>query len=166
MTRNPALLVLPGVNILVKDDTIFGKKLARASSSAIAVFKAFTTVAAASLTLFELLSARLSNVTRTASPNAGMLLVAVRASLPDLVRKTPVRSSPMHLKASACSSSDVAAMPLSADEGLARKVNKIRSCPDRAGSRPPPQPERKSVDIHSRLTSSARTGTCRDSLRT
>ena len=166
MTRKPALLLLPGVRILVREETILGKKLARASSSAIALVKAFSAVTAWDLTAFEPLSVRLSSMTRTASPSAGIFGVAVKACLPLLVLDASVTSSAMHLKASAWSSSEVAAMPFSAEEGLARNVKRIRSCPDRAGSSPPPHPVHRSADTHSRQSSSARTGTCRESRRT
>jgi hypothetical protein len=75
-------------------------------------------------------------------------------------------SSDIHRKAKDCSSSEVAEMPFSAEEGLARKVKRMRSCPDRAGSRPPPQPAESNVEMHSRQSSSALTGTCRDILST
>lgn len=146
----------------VSDDTILGKKLARASSSTIAVFSCLITSTAASLMLFHWLSARLSKVMRIASPNAGILLVAVRASLAGCEREASLSNSLMHLKDSACSSSEVAVMPFSADDGLAKKVHRINSCPDSAGSRPPPQPERRRTNTHSRQSSRARTGTCRE----
>jgi len=103
---------------------------------------------------------------RTASPSAGTLAVAVMASFDCLVRDVSSRSSAMHLKDRACSSSEVAVMPFSAEDGLARKVKRMRSCPDKAGSRPPPQPSRRRVEMHSRHSSRARTGTWRESLST
>ena len=57
-------------------------------------------------------------------------------------------------------------MPLSAEEGLDKKVKRMSSCPDKAGSRLPPHPVRRSVEIHSKHISIAETGTCRESLST
>lgn len=165
-TRKPGRLLLLGVNTFVKDETILGRKLARASSSSIALMVPLSAHIAWNLTLFELLSVRLSSMTSTASPRAGILVVAVIAFRPCFVRDVSVISSDAHLSANDCSSSEVAEMPFSMDEGLARNVKRMRSCPDRAGSRPPPQPADSKVEMHSKQSSSALTGTCREILST
>ena len=152
--------------MLLSDETILGKKLASASSSAMTSSSAFNARTACILISFELAPVRLSSITSTAAPKAGMFSVAVMASLPWCMRRISVKRSIILCNASDRSSSEVAAMPLSVEEDFAKKVKRIRSCPDKAGSRAPPQPARSRHEMHCKHSSRARTGTCCEILST
>jgi hypothetical protein len=165
-TRKGARLELLGVKTFVSEETILGRKLARASKSSTATTNSDVAATACSLMLFELLSARQSKLTRIDSPRAGILAVAVSCCFPWALLEDWANSSAIHLSASVCSSSEDPATPFWVEVGLAIKVNKMSSCPDRSGARERPHPVRRRTDMHWRQSSRARTGTVREILKT